>query len=164
MALLANLTGTARVRYLLVGSLTLNLVLMGAAGAVAYQHSSSATAPKPIAGIRRGFESHFDRIAASLPADDARIMRAQLHADAVKLAAAETEVRLSEEAIRNSLRAEPFDPAATRTAMAESNRARDRFFQLVHDAVAAATAKMSPDGRKAIADWPTRRTDRVVTQ
>jgi uncharacterized membrane protein len=115
MALLADLTGAARIRYMLLGSLTLNLVLVGAAGAVAYQHSSAAATPKPIAGIKRGIESHLDRIAASLPAGDARIMRAELHADAMKLAAAETEVRLSEEAVRNSLRADPFDPAAVRT-------------------------------------------------
>ena len=164
MSLLADLTGAARVRYVLLGSLTLNLVLVGAAGAVAYQHSSAAAAPKPIAGIKRGIESHLAQIAASLPADDARIMRAELRTDAMKLAAAETEVRLSEEAVRDSLRADPFDPAAVRTAMAESNQARDRFFQLVHNALATATTKMSPDGRRALADWRTRRERTVVTQ
>jgi uncharacterized membrane protein len=164
MYLLTKLKAAARVRYLLLGSLTLNLVLVGAAGAVALQHSSSAAAPKPIVGIKRGIESHLNQIAASLPADDARIMRAAVRADAVKLAAAETEVRLSEEAVRNSLRAEPFDPAAVRNAMAETNQARDRFFQLVHNAVATATARMSPDGRKALADWPAKRVSPVVTQ
>jgi uncharacterized membrane protein len=164
MSLLTNLKGAPRVRYLLLGSLALNLVLAGAAGAVAFQHSSSAATPKPIAGIKRGIESHLAQIAASLPADDARIMRAELRADALRLATAQTEVRLSEEAVRNSLRAEPFDPAAVRNAMAEDNQARDRFFRLVHDAVASATAKMSPDGRKAIADWPVKRFNTVVTQ
>ena len=164
MALLTNLKGAARVHHLLLGSLMLNLVLVGAAGAVAYRHSSAAAAaPRPIAGIKRGIESHLNQIAASLPADDAKIMRAELRADAVKLASAETEVRLSEEAVRNSLRAEPFDPAAVRSAMAETNQARDHFFKLVHEAVATATAKMSPGGRRAIADWPTRRANRIVT-
>lgn len=164
MSLLANLKGAARAQHLLLGSLTLNLVLVGAAGAVAFQHSSAAVAPKPIAGIKRSIESHLNQIAASLPADDARIMRAQLRADAVKLAAAQTEVRLSQEAVRNSLRAEPFDPAAVRTAMAETSQARDHFIQLVHNAVATASAKMSPVGRKALADWPATRERAVVTQ
>jgi uncharacterized membrane protein len=164
MSLLTTIKGAARVHHLLLGSLTLNLVLVGAAGAVAYQHSSAPVALKPVAGIKRGIENHLDRIAASLPAADATIMRAVLRTDSVKLAAAETEVRLSEEAVRNSLRADPFDPAAVRTAMAETNQARDHYFQLIHEAVATATAKMSPIGRRALADWPTRRDHVVITQ
>jgi uncharacterized membrane protein len=150
------LSGT-RARYLLLGSLTLNLVFAGAAGAVAFQRATKLPPLQPIVGMNPDVEQRFDRIAAALPPNDATIMRAEFHVQAIRLATAETQVRLSDQAVRDSLRAQPFDPAATRTAMARSSQAKDRFFDLVHETIAGATAKMSPAGRKALADWPRRR-------
>jgi uncharacterized membrane protein len=154
---------SGRVRWLLVGSLTVNLLLLGAAGAMALQHASTVPL-KPVAGINHSMERHLDHIAASLPASDAVVMRTALRADAVKLAAAETELRLSKEAVRESLRAQPFDPAAVRAAMAETNAAREHIYTVVHDAVATATERMSEAGRRTLADWPARRANAVVTQ
>ncbi len=164
MSILKDVLSGTRARYLLLGSLTLNLVFAGAAGAVALQHATKLPPLQPVVGINRGVEERFDRIAAALPANDANIIRAEFHAQAFKLATAETQVRLTEQAVRDSLRAQPFDPAAVRTAMAETSQARDQFFQLVHETVASATAKMSPAGRQALADWRRRRTSAVVTQ
>jgi heavy-metal resistance protein len=117
-----------------------------------------------VVGMDRGVEQRFDRIAGALPASDATIMRAEFHTQAIQLATAETQVRLSEQAVRDSLRAQPFDPAAVRTAMDETSQARNRFLQVVHETVASATAKMSPAGREALADWRKRRASTVVTQ
>jgi len=153
-----------RARYLLLGSLTLNLAFAGAAGAVAFQHATKLPPLQPVVGMERSVEQRFDRIASALPANDAAIMRAEFRAQAIKLATAETQVRLSEQAVRDSLRAQPFDPAAVRVAMAEINHARDRFFELVHETVAGATAKMSPEGRQALADLRRSRVAAVVTQ
>ena len=153
-----------RARYLLLGSLTLNLVFAGAAGAVALQHATKLAPLQPVVGMDHGVEQRFDRIAAALPVNDAKILRTEFHAQAIKLATAETQVRLSEQAVRDSLRAQPFDPAAVRTAMAETSQARDRFFELVHETVAGATAKMSTAGRQALADWRRRRIAAAVTQ
>lgn len=150
------LSGT-RVRYLLLGSLTLNLVFAGAAGAVAFQHATKLPPLQPVVGLDRGVEQRFDRIAAALPAGDANIMRADFHARAIPLATAETQVRLSEQAVRDALRAQPFDAAAVRAAMEATSRAKERFYKLVHETVAGATAKMSPAGRQALADWRRRR-------
>jgi len=162
MFLSGDAKGTGRVRYLLLGSLTLNLVFAGAAGAVALQHAR-AVPLEPVVGIKHGMGPRLDRIAASLPANDAGVMRAEFRAEAVRLAAAEAEVRLAQEAVRDKLRAEPFDPAAVRTAMAQTSAAHEHFYRVLHDAIAAATAKMSEAGRKRLADWPARR-DAVVTQ
>mgnify|MGYP001601738606 CR=1 FL=1 len=156
------LSGT-RARYLLLGSLTLNLVFAGAAGAVAFQHATKLPPLQPIVGMDRGVEQRFGRIAAALPANDATILRADFHAQAIQLTTAETQVRLSEQAIRDSLRAQPFDPAAVRAAMAQSSQAKDRFVELVHETVAGATAKMSPAGRQALADWRRRRVAAATT-
>lgn len=163
MSVLPKAESSGRTRYLLLGSLTLNLIFVGAAGAVALQHSNTPAPLQPVVGIKHGVEQRFNRIAASLPPDDAKIIRAEFHAEAVKLATAEVQIRLSEEAVRDSLRAEPFDPAAVRTAMAETSAARDHFYQLVHNVVASATTKMSAAGREMLADWPERRSkDKIV--
>jgi uncharacterized membrane protein len=164
MSLSPKAEGSGCGRYLLLGSLTLNLLFVGAAGAMAVQHSSTPAPLQPVVGIKHGVEGRFKRMAANLPPDDAKIIRAEFHADAVKLALAEAQIRLSEESVRDSLRAEPFDPAAVRTAMAQTSAARDRFYQLVHNLVATATAKMSPAGRETLADWPQRRKKAVITQ
>jgi uncharacterized membrane protein len=158
-------SGTSRLsRYVFVGSLALNLVLAGAAGAMALQHARAVPPLEPVVGIKHSIEYRFNRVAASLPESDARIIRAEFRAEAVQLLAAETQMRLSKAAVRESLRAQPFDPAAMRTAMAETNVARDHFYELVHDTVATATAKMSPAGRQMLADWPMRQSKTVITQ
>lgn len=159
----ADAKGSGRVRYLLLGSLTLNLVLAGAAGAVALQHSG-AVPLQPVVGIKHGMAGRLDRIAATLPMNDAGVMRAELRAEAAKLAAAEAELRLAQETVRDKLRAEPFDPAALRAAMSQTSAARERFYRVLHDALTAAMGKMSEAGRKRLADWPQRRADTVVTQ
>jgi uncharacterized membrane protein len=163
MSFSANAKSSARMRYLLLGSLALNLAFVGAAGAVAYQRSSTVPL-QPVIGIKYGAAQWMDRIVANLPANDAKVMRAVLRADAAQLAAAEAQLRLSRETVRSKLRAEPYDPAAVRQALAETSAARDHFFQLLHDAIASATAQMSPAGREMLADWPLRRRNAVVMQ
>ncbi len=164
MSVLPKAESSGRARYLLLGSLTLNLLFAGAAGTMALQHSYTPAPLQQVVGIKHGVEQRFYRIAASLPPDDAKIMRTEFHTEAVKLATAEAQIRLSEEAVRDSLRAEPFDPAAVRTAMAQTSAARDNFYQLVHEVVASATTRMSAAGRETLADWPQRRGKAVITQ
>ena len=118
---------------------------MGAAGAVAFRYTS----PVPLATVARidhSLPSRFDRIATSLPPADAAVMRAQLRDDAEKVAAAQADLRLSQEDVRKSLRAEPFDSDAMRAAMAANRAARENFDQVLHDMIAAAAAKMSVRG------------------
>jgi hypothetical protein len=86
-------------------------------------------------------------------------MRAQLRADAEKVAAAQADLRLSQEAVRRSLRAEPFDAEAMRVAMTQNRSARENFDQVLHDMIAAAASGMSPVGRNKLADWPAERED-----
>ncbi len=156
MSVLPKIEGAARVRWLLLGSLALNLFFVGAAGAVAFRYSS----PVPLANVARidhSVESRLDRIAASLPPADANIMRTELRTEAEKVAAAQADLRLSQEEVRNSLRADPFDPDAMRTAMADNRAAHENFEQVLHDMIASAAAKMSVVGRNKLADWPAAR-------
>jgi uncharacterized membrane protein len=143
-------------RWLLLGSLALNLFFVGAAGAVAYRYSS----PVPlttVSHIDHNLVERLNRVADSLPPTDAVVMRAELRTDEVKIAAAQADLRLSQDEVRRSLRAEPFDADAMRKAMAVNHDAHERFDQVVHDMVASAAGKMSVVGRNKLADWPSQR-------
>lgn len=156
MSIVSGTESGARLRWLLLGSLALNLFFVGAAGAVALRYSS----PVPLATVSRidhSLASRLDRVAASLPPADAQLLRTQLRDEAVHVAAVQADLRLSREDVRKSLRAQPFDAEAMRSAMAENRAAREKFDQVLHDMIAAAAAKMSIVGRTKLAEWPAQR-------
>jgi uncharacterized membrane protein len=158
MSTLSKTIGAAAyARWLLLGSLALNLLFVGAAGAVAFRYSGSVPLTT-VARLNRGAADRLDQLAATLPPADAQIMRAELQADAEDIAAARADVRLSQEDLRNSLRADPFDAEAMRAAMAQDRAAHEKFELVLHDVIASAAAKMSVVGRNKLADWqPARR-------
>lgn len=156
--ILHNLEGAARVRWLLLASLALNLFFVGAAGAVALRYSSEVPL-RAVTRIDHNVSERLNRLAGTLPAADAQMMREQLHADAQRVAAAQADLRLSQDKYRNSLRAEPFDRDAMLTAMADVQTAREKYDLVLHDVIAAAAPKMSIVGRNKLADWPTARRD-----
>jgi uncharacterized membrane protein len=156
MSILPGSERGGRLRWLLLGSLALNLFFAGPAGAVAFRYSS----PVPlttVTHIGHSLTGRFDRMAESLPPADAEILRTEITADANKIAATQADLRLSQEDVRKSLRAEPFDADVMRTAMAENRNARDNFDVALHDMLASAAAKMSVVGRVKLADWPAER-------
>ncbi len=162
MSIEPSTEGGAHWRWLLLGSLALNLFFVGAAGAVAIRYSG----PVPLATVARidhSLAGRLDRIAAKLPPTDAQLLRAQLRNEEIRVAAAEADLRLAQEDVRKSLRAQPFDADAMRTAMAASRVAHDNFDQVLHDTIAAAAAKMSIIGRTTLADWRTEhKTERTL--
>ncbi len=167
MSVSPQVPGSGTMRWLLPVSLTLNLVFAGAAGASFLRHS--AVVPlEPVSHMTHNAESRLDRIATTLPEPDAQIMRSFIRAEAAKVVAAQASLRLSQEDLRTSLRAEPFNPSAVRAAMAENSAARDNFDQVLQNVIASAAAKMSPVGRSRLADWPPTRPpqhrDPVITQ
>ncbi len=149
-----NGEGAVRLRWLLTGSLALNLLFVGAAGAVAFRYSSAGVPLATVARIDHDPMNRLNRLAASLPPNDAQLLRAQLRADEIKVAAAQADVRLTQEAVRNSLRAEPFDTATFNAAMAANHAAHEKFDKVLHDTIGTAAAKMSVVGRNKLADWP----------
>jgi uncharacterized membrane protein len=163
MSVLPRIDDGTRVHWLLLGSLALNLFFVGAAGAVAYRYTS----PVPLTQVTRidhNLVGRLNRVADSLPPADADAMREQLRDDAIKIASAQADLRLSQDDVRRSLRAEPFDADAMRNAMAENHVAHARFDQVVHDMLAAAASKMSIVGRNKLADWPAQRTNARMVQ
>jgi uncharacterized membrane protein len=159
ISVLPNIDGAARLRWLLLGSLALNLLFVGAAGAVAYRYSGPApsTPLTNVARIEHNLAGRIDRIAESLPPSDAEIMRSEIRAEEMKVATAQADLRLSQEEVRNSLRANPFDSNAVRTAMADNRAARENFDRVLHEMIASAATRMSPAGRDTLANWPAMR-------
>ena len=142
-------TSTARgaTRWLLLGSLALNLFFVGVAVAMAIR------APAPRTWDRDVFV-RVERIAATLPPSDAGLLHAQIDANRAAIEDTQTKYHAAQHAIRATLRQEPFDPAALRAAMADTRAARQNFDQTIQGAFASVAVQMSAAGRHALADWP----------
>jgi len=137
-------------RWLLLGSLALNLFFVGAAVAIAIR----APAPPPAPAWDRNVFVRVERIATTLPPSDADLLRGQIKANRAAIEDTQTKYRTAQDGIRATLRQEPFDPAAMREAMAKTRAARQNFDQTIQGVFAATAAQMSAAGRHALADWP----------
>lgn len=137
-------------RWLLLGSLALNLFFIGIAIAMAVR-------PPPPRTWDRDVFVRTERLAERLPKADGDILIAQMKANREAIEKTQKQYRDAQEAIRESFRKEPFDPNAMRAAMDQTRAARQDFDVALQNAFAAAAAQMSQDGRVALADWRSRR-------
>ncbi len=95
-----------------------------------------------------------ERLAATLPPADADLLRGRIKASRAVIEDAQTKYRAAQDGIRDTLRQDPFDPAAMQAAMAKSRAARQNFDQVIQGVFAGTAAQMSSAGRHAVADWP----------
>jgi len=144
-------------RWLLLGSLALNLFFVGVAVAMAVR------APAPPAWDRNVFV-RVEHIADTLPAADADLLRGQINANRKLIDEAQTKYHTAQDSIHEALRQEPFDVNKLREAMARTRAARQSFDQAIQGVFAFSAAQMSPAGRKALADWPPNRKTRSKAQ
>jgi heavy-metal resistance protein len=138
-------------RRIVLWSLGLNLFFIGLVAALfvrLYVAPPVATAP-----VDRSAKGRIERIAATLPADDAGIIRAEYRAKAGPVDAARDEFEHDVDAIRQTFRSEPYSIGATHLAMAEARAAHQKFEILLHEIIASAASKMTPAGRQKLADW-----------
>ncbi|MSO66960.1 MAG: periplasmic heavy metal sensor [Pseudolabrys sp.] len=134
-------------RWLLLGSLALNLFFVGVAAAIAVR------SPAPPSWDRNVFV-RVERIAATLPPADADLLRGQIKVNRETIESAQTKYRIAQDTIRETLRQDPFDAGAMRAAMANTRAARQTFDQTIQGVFAGTASQMSPAGRHALADWP----------
>jgi uncharacterized membrane protein len=134
-------------RWLLLGSLALNLFFVGVALAIAIR------SPAPPAWDRNVFV-RVEHIADTLPPSDADLLRGQINANRQRIADAQKQYHSAQDQIHEVLRQQPFDVEAMRSAMAKTRSARQNFDQVIQGVFAFSAAQMSPAGRKALADWP----------
>ena len=100
-------------RWLLLGSLALNLFFVGVAIAMAVR------APAPSYWDRNVFV-RVERLAATLPPADAEILRSQINASRAAIEDAQAAYHTAQDQIHEVLRQEPFDVEAIRAAMAKT--------------------------------------------
>jgi uncharacterized membrane protein len=134
-------------RWLLLGSLALNLFFVGVALAMAIR------APAPPAWDRNVFV-RVEHIADTLPAADADLLRGQINANRQLIDDAQRQYHSAQHEIHETLRHEPFDVNAMRAAMAKTRNARQAFDQVIQGVFAFSASQMTPAGRKALANWP----------
>src|SRR5512139_109721 len=134
-------------RWLLLGSLALNLFFLGVGLAMV----TRAPAPSywdPNVFVR------VERLAATLPPADAEIVRKQMNANHAAIDEAQTKYHSARQHIHEVLRQEPFDVEAMRAATAQTRAARLNFDQTLQGVFADIAAKIAPAGRQALANWP----------
>jgi uncharacterized membrane protein len=134
-------------RWLLLGSLALNLFFIGVALAMALR------GPAPSSSDRDVFV-RVERLATTLPPADAALFRAAIDGSREKVQVAQTQYRGAQDEIRQALRHDPFDIESMRIAMTETRAARQNFDQIVQGVFLSVAPKMSSSGRQALANWP----------
>jgi uncharacterized membrane protein len=134
-------------RWLLLGSLALNLFFIGIAIAL------TVRAPPPRTWDPDVFV-RMERLATALPPADGNVLRSQMNDNRDAIARAQTEYHAARDAIRETLRQQPFDPNVMRTAIANAQVARQVYYQTIQGVFATAAINMSPAGRQALANWP----------
>lgn len=138
---------SAQPRWLLVISLALNLFFIGIVGAMGVRYLLDTQS------AQRNDISKIERIAATLPAADGDLLRAEYARQRDAVEAARDAIHRQQDQIRAALRKEPFDAAAMQTAQAGSRAARESFYQVLHGVVLTAASRMSTVGRSKLADW-----------
>jgi uncharacterized membrane protein len=137
-------------RRIVLWSLGFNLFFIGLVAALFVRLYVAPPAPAP---IDRSANGRIERIATTLPAADAEIIRAEYRAKAGPVDAARDEFERDVDQIRQTFRSEPYSIGATHLAMAEARTAHQKFEVLLHEIIASAASKMSPAGRQKLADW-----------
>ena len=144
-------------RWLLIGSLALNLFFIGTIVSLAARHYVLPAQPAATERPRTA-AARIERLAAPLPAADAEKLRAAFRARASAAEGARDALNKAYERAQDVLKAEPFDVAALRAALAEARGARPAYDQVMQEILIAGASAMSPEGRTRLADWPSPRT------
>ena len=143
-------------RWLLIGSLALNLFFIGTIGSLAVRHYVMAAQPAATERPRTA-AARIERLAAPLPPADAEKLRATFRPRAAEAEEARAALNRAFERIQAALRKEPFDPAQLRAALAEVRTTRPAYELVMQEIYLAAAGAMSPEGRARLADWPASR-------
>jgi len=134
-------------RWLLLGSLALNLFFVGIAIAMLVR------SPAPSYWDRNVFV-RVERLAATLPPADADILRGEIQSNRAVIESAQSAYHTAQDSIHDVMRQEPFNAEAMRAAMAKTRAARLTSDQTIQGIFATIAAKISPAGRQALANWP----------
>lgn len=138
-------------RWLLIGSLALNLFFVGTIVTLAVRHSFAPVQPAATERPRTA-AGRIERLAAPLPAADAEKLRAAFRAREGAAEAARDELNRAYERVQAALRAQPFDAGQLRSALTGARSARPAYEQIMQEIYLGAATTMSPEGRAKLAD------------
>lgn len=136
----------ARIRWLLIGSLTLNLLIIGLVAGMALRFGAGP--PQMIAERSLGFGPW----SGGLEREDYNALRKGFEAKGQDLRAAARADRAARAALVAALRAEPFDPAALDAIIAEMQQRTLERLELGQTLIRAHVLAMTPAARHAFAD------------
>jgi uncharacterized membrane protein len=142
-------------RWLLIGSLALNLFFIGTVGALAVRHMFAPAQPAATERPRTA-AARIERLAAPLPPADADKLRAAFASRATAAESAREALTRAFERMQGALRAQPFNADDLRAAMAEIRAMRPAYELVMQEILATGAAAMSTEGRAKLAEWPTR--------
>jgi len=144
-------------RWLLLGSLALNLFFIGIGGALLMRSYGFDTPTASKAGDR-SIAGRVERIAVRLPGEDADRLRAAYLANRQELERTRRAYYDRQDLVRTALRNQPFSVDALKTALADMRAARQISDRQFHEFFAQQVSQMTPSGRQQLANWPSRRT------
>ena len=101
-----------------------------------------------------------DRLAGALPKDDRKEFKSVMETYRGELTAAATRVRQARQKVRSAIGADNFDRSALESALAEVGSGMQDMQKVLHGAMADAVSHLSPEARKALANWEPRDRDR----
>lgn len=144
--------GSRRLKYALIASLALNLLVIGTVAGTMFMHGFGKHPPP-----RSGYGPHQDfglmGLTRTLPEERRKEMRKNLREDREKLRPLIDELRASRREAAAKLGAEPFDSAALKGAFDVAGE-KDR---AVREAAIAAflvhAEQLTPEERRRLADW-----------
>ena len=140
-------------RWLLIGSLALNLFFIGTLVSLAARQYVMPAQPAATERPRTA-AARIERLAVPLPAADAEKLRAAFRARESAAEGARDALNKAYERAQAALRAEPFDAGSLRAALAEARALRPSYDQIMQDILLNGASAMSPEGRAKLAEWP----------
>lgn len=135
-------------RTLLLGSLILNVFLIGLALALFWQPFAAPVTPPD-----RSLAARIDQLAATLPPADAQILRTEFSAKLGEIEGAREAYRVALDGTRGPLKAAPFDAETARQSLLVARQKRSAIDETLSVALVAAAARMSANGRDKLAAW-----------
>lgn len=141
-------SGKKRLKYALIASLALNLLILGAVAGTMYTFHKHG---RPPPGGREDFG--LMGLSRDFPGDRKKAFRKELRADREKLRPLLDEANTARREAADALAAEPFDRAKLEAAI---TKVRDRERDVRQSAIAlflGHAETLTPDERKKLADW-----------
>lgn len=148
--------GSRRLKYALVASLALNLLILGAVAGTMYGFSKHGP-PRP--GHVRGEDFGLMGLSRELPEERRKEFRKQLREDRAKLKPLMEEIRTARRAAADRLGADPFDRAALESAIAVVAEKERAFRQAAVTSFLGHAEQLTPAERSTLADWWRRKSE-----